>query len=644
MELQALRHREAALEDKLRLSESRYRDFIDNIVDIYYRTDAQGCITFASHAIVDALGYEIDEIVGRRLSSLYADPGDRVSIVAQLEENDGRVTAFEAPLRRKDGDVIWLSTNAHYLRDGNGDITGVEGTARDITDRRNAERALAESELLFRSIVDNAPTPIALKNREGNYLLVNEAFARVRGLSPGDMTGTTADDNMSGEHAKLAMAHHELIIKTLKTITQERDTILPDGTPYQEFITKFPVFDSEGALISVGSVSIDVNELKTIQSDLRLSEQRFRDFAGATSDSFWELDKDLRFSHVTLMRDAVHSSANDIIGKTRWDAAGGDAENDPHWVAHRETMENKEPFRHFEYWVTDKSGKKRCISISGVPVYDSSGDFMGYRGGTIEVTKLKHAESATRAALQEARDADKAKQDFLAHTSHELRTPLNAIMGFAEVMKLEVFGSLGSARYQGYANDIYQSAGHLLALIDDILDLSKIEAGKFNLLFETIDMADVAKIAARELQRAMAAKSIQFSINVDPDAADFRADVKAIRQILTNLLSNAVKFTPEHGEIILSVQCAGPDHVQIVVSDTGVGIPKADLGAVLSPFTQSGDREIARAGGTGLGLPIVQSLSELHGGSLRIESNVGEGTRVHVHLPRNPAQAATPDS
>ena len=211
---------------------------------------------------------------------------------------------------------------------------------------------------------------------------------------------------------------------------------------------------------------------------------------------------------------------------------------------------------------------------------------------------------------------------------------MNAILGFSEVLKLEIFGPLSNARYQSYADDIYRSAGHLLALIDDILDLSKIEAGQFHLTFENVDLRENARVVTHELKQPMAEKSLRFRSDVDVNAAKTWADEKAIHQILSNLLSNAMKFTPTHGEITLTVHEADSNQIQIVVSDTGVGIPESDFEVVLSPFGQSGDMKVAREGGTGLGLPIVRSLSELHGGTLTIESEVGIGTKVVVTLPQ----------
>ncbi|MBT5810935.1 MAG: hypothetical protein HOI19_11210, partial [Rhodospirillaceae bacterium] len=185
----------------------------------------------------------------------------------------------------------------------------------------------------------------------------------------------------------------------------------------------------------------------------------------------------------------------------------------------------------------------------------------------------------------------------------------------------------------------FQSSKHLLALVNDILDLSKIEAGKLELSITEIEIADVASAAVRELHGQILEKSLQFSMDIDRTVATIHADRLAVRQMLTNLLSNAVKYTPEHGDITLTVIAVEPGSVKITVSDTGLGIPEGDLDKILTPFGQSGSIELAREGGIGLGLPIVTALAKLHTGAFEIESVVGVGTRAHITLPVLPPPA-----
>ncbi len=243
--------------------------------------------------------------------------------------------------------------------------------------------------------------------------------------------------------------------------------------------------------------------------------------------------------------------------------------------------------------------------------------------------------SSRRGALEDARDAaldaSRAKSRFLANMSHELRTPLNAIIGFSEMMSREMFGSLGS-RYQEYSRLIHESGAHLLELINSVLDMSKIEAGKFELSEELFDLEETAQSAVRFLRMPAERAHVALALNVAPGARLVYADRRAVKQILVNLLSNGVKYTPPGGEVRVAAQVANGG-IEITVTDTGTGISQADLERLGKPFEQVENAEVRAKEGTGLGLALVKSLSVLHGGDAQLASALGEGTTVTVRLP-----------
>jgi len=237
----------------------------------------------------------------------------------------------------------------------------------------------------------------------------------------------------------------------------------------------------------------------------------------------------------------------------------------------------------------------------------------------------------------EAEGASRAKSEFLANMSHELRTPLNAIIGFAEVMESGVFGPLGNGKYGEYCHDIRSSGEYLLSVINDILDMSRIEAGRIKLEKQDIAVDDVIERASRMIGELARAKGLEFTIEKAPQARLF-ADERAIQQILVNLLQNAVKFTEENGRIALRARVVN-DAINLYVEDDGIGIPQEAMKKIGRPFEQV-ESEFSRTyQGSGLGLAIAKSLAELHGGNLRIRSQVGIGTIVLVHLPLNSYQA-----
>jgi signal transduction histidine kinase len=244
-----------------------------------------------------------------------------------------------------------------------------------------------------------------------------------------------------------------------------------------------------------------------------------------------------------------------------------------------------------------------------------------------------------QAARRDAELGNRAKSEFLAAMSHELRTPLNAIIGFSEIMSNEMFGPLGAPNYREYAADIHASGTHLLDIINDILDVARVEAGKLTLRETEIDVRALIEKSVRLVRERAATAGLQLAVDIADDLPLLRADERLIKQSITNLLSNAIKFTPKGGAIVLT---AGPDAgggMTIAVRDSGIGIDAANLEKVFSPFYQV-DSTLARTQeGLGLGLPLVKSFIEQHGGAVSIASKPGRGTTVRLHFPADRCRA-----
>ncbi len=266
------------------------------------------------------------------------------------------------------------------------------------------------------------------------------------------------------------------------------------------------------------------------------------------------------------------------------------------------------------------------------PAAQSAGNAADIVAVTRDISERKVQERALIDARDLAEQASRAKSSFLANMSHELRTPLNAIIGFSEVMSHEMFGPLGAPRYLEYANLINESGGHLLELINGILDMSKIEAGKFELSEEIFDLEEVAIQSLRFVKLQADRKGVALKMSVAANAKSIFADRRAVKQMLVNLISNGVKFTPRGGDV--SVVCARADGgVEIAVTDSGVGIAQKDLARLGRPFEQVDGSHVRTQEGTGLGLALVKALAQMHGGEARIESTLGVGTTVRLKLP-----------
>jgi signal transduction histidine kinase/sensor domain CHASE-containing protein len=276
-------------------------------------------------------------------------------------------------------------------------------------------------------------------------------------------------------------------------------------------------------------------------------------------------------------------------------------------------------------WVYQQADRTIEVRRFAVP------EIGGFISISRDMTQSRHHEQELVQAWEQAVLANRAKSEFLANISHELRTPLNAIIGFSEVLEREIFGPLANERYRSYVADIKASGSHLLSLINDILDLSKIEAGKFDLRIEPVDCASVMETVARLIRPRAEANQLDFNVHYLPEPIKLRVDERALKQVLINLLSNAVKFTHPGGQVDLGCH-AVPGGVAFVVRDTGIGISDKDIETALAPFGQIDSQLSRRFEGTGLGLPIVKGICELHGGGLSIDSEVERGTTVTAVL------------
>ena len=251
---------------------------------------------------------------------------------------------------------------------------------------------------------------------------------------------------------------------------------------------------------------------------------------------------------------------------------------------------------------------------------------------TRDVSDRKAQEAELTRTRDEAESASRAKTQFLANMSHELRTPLNAVIGFSEILNRELFGALGEARYRDYARLIHESGEHLLNVVNDILDMSKIEAGKFKIVKEPFEVASLVKSCCDLMRHTAEQRSLSLIVNVAPGIPELPADKRACKQMLLNVISNAIKFTDPGGWVRVSARVEG-ESVELVVADNGIGIAEADLPKLGNPFVQANNSYDRSYDGAGLGLSVVKGLARLHGGQLELASTLGQGTTATILLP-----------
>ena len=383
------------------------------------------------------------------------------------------------------------------------------------------------------------------------------------------------------------------------------------------------------------SVLIDITEQKEALARHEESEKRFRAFAELASDWYFEIDAGMNFTYVSERYEEMFKVSRETILGHNWFEAVG-AEN-PRleqqatiaWARMRQLWDDRKPIERMHTPVRMGTAR-RFVEISAAPVFEHDGTFTGYRGVGRDITEMVEAREQAIEALRHAEEASRAKSSFVANMSHELRTPLNAIIGFSTVMKGEILGPMQNERYLSYVSDIAASGEHLLSLVNDVLDISRVEANKMDITPEPIELEGEIQRLVDLFRDRLAERDFRL---LPGDPGILHADRRAFRQMVMNLLSNAIKFSDRGDMISLEVGRTGSGETFIAVQDSGRGIRENELAKVLEPFGRAGDVDVTP--GTGLGLPLTQQLAELHGGRLELTSTFGKGTTVSIIFPDN---------
>ncbi len=320
---------------------------------------------------------------------------------------------------------------------------------------------------------------------------------------------------------------------------------------------------------------------------------------------------------------------SDIIGKTSAELTS-DKEAVPFMDHDQRVLDTGKPIEEEEIFTIE--GKVHTYLTTKFPLQDEDGNIFAIGSTGVDITERIRTEKALQEALNDAEEANLAKSRFLETMSHEFRTPLNAILGFSEILRMHYFGPLGAENYDIYANDIHDSGEHMLELVNDILDIAAIEAGKRVPFYEEFDLALMLKDALQSFERKAKKENISLTLDISENLPKMSADSRSIKQIFLNIMSNAIKFTMKNGRINISVNCDGHNFV-INIKDTGIGVSAEQISKITDPFSQTSNDPHVFQMGTGLGLAIVKSLVEVHDGELNIDSEQHVGTSVTVALP-----------
>lgn len=377
-----------------------------------------------------------------------------------------------------------------------------------------------------------------------------------------------------------------------------------------------------------------INEEKTMARALRESEQKYRAIFENAGIGICQiaLTGEWINANKTMAQIMGYETAQDLL--LAQPDLHGRLFVDPHarrdWFSGLEESTQQGQ----EVEIRKANGDTAWVNMTGHAVRDTMGDIIHFECTMFDVTERRKAEINLLRTKEQADFANRSKSEFLANMSHELRTPLNAIIGFSEIIRDQLFGPVGQAQYIEYAGDIHDSGQLLLSLINDILDMSKIEAGKRALSESIMNIEETIRSVTRLVAARAKEGKIKLTMAVPHEIPSFRAEERAIKQILTNLLTNAIKFTPEGGTVALSASVTPLGQMKIIVQDTGIGMTPEEIPIAMAPFGQIESALSRKNQGTGLGLPLTRALVELHGGTLELQSTFGKGTTITLLFPK----------
>ncbi|MGE5478121.1 MAG: PAS domain S-box protein [Bacteroidales bacterium] len=634
------RQTEASLQESV----AWLRGIMDTVVDGIITIDDTGTVLSYNPSAERIFGYEPHEVVGRNVSMLMPEP-DRSAHDEYLRRyvatGEARVIGIGRQVKgkRKNGDMFPLDLAVAEMRQG--ELVTFIGVVRDITDRKRVEDALVESEQRFRDLAESASDWFWEMDAEFQFSFVSGRVRQVLGVGPSFFIGRQF---MELAEAGSALDEWERQLSMMRAHRPFRGFVfshrLPSGAVKFVEMAGRPAFDAEGLFCGYRGTATDITPLKRHEQELAAQSaqrQAIIDNMGQGVVVFDGAERLLAMNTParllldlpqqdegldTLEALLLHLALQGEFGR-------GNAMTK---VARRLARLRRAPHQVFEH--ARPSGMVLEVRSTAMP---SGGLILTFA----DITDRKKVEDTLREAKEAAERGNRAKATFLANISHELRTPLNAIIGFSELMKHEIFGPVEPQSYRTYVDDIHESGMHLLELINDILDMSKAEAGMTDLVDTVVDVAAIIRSSIRMMSRRATANGISLIEQIADDLPPLRADERRLRQIVLNLVSNAVKFTDEGGSVTVSAW-TDTDGFRLRVTDTGIGMNADELERVMQPFVQADTRLSRKYEGTGLGLPLTKALVTAHGGTIRLSSQPEQGTTVDVTFP--PARVVVPTS
>lgn len=624
---------------ELKRSETRLNEVLKNSQDIFYKAKLDGTILKLSESIENFADYKAADLIGTDVTELYYNKKDR-EILLEILEKKGKVKDYEIKMQLKDGVIKYFLINATIVFDNNDQPLYIEGAMKDITERKNTRQKLIDSENFLRTIINNQPECIKIVDKKGLLLMMNPAglemieadsFEQVNGKNVVNLIDANDKTNFLKLHKKVISGKSDKLIFEING--------LKGGSRWVETFAAPMTLNSKTVHIAH---TRDITERKATEDLLKESEQFLKesqkighigsyDFnickgtwkSSEVLDDIFGIDKNFEKT-VDTWKSIIHPEWTEIMD---------------HYLLN-EVIGEKKDFNK-EYKIIRKNdGAVRWVHGMGRLHFDTTGKPGQLIGVIQDITRQKEFEEQLNQAKNKAEESERLKSAFLANMSHEIRTPMNGILGFTELLKEP---DLSGEKQQEYINIIRKSGKRMLNIINDIIDISKIESGLMQMHFVETNINEQLEYIYSFFQHEAANKSIELSYHTElqHEKAFINSDRGKILNILTNLVKNAIKFTPT-GRIefgyrtkLIANKNGDVKVLEFYVKDTGNGIERSQLDIIFERFRQTSESTAKNYEGAGLGLAITKSFVEMLDGEIWVESELGKGSTFYFTLPYN---------